>query len=222
MKNIDWIFFDVGGVLVDDQWAEDLRMKNIVKVLRHFDESISESMVWEKMPQASSMLGPMNYNIFEMFLKADKDKMDEARELVKPLWENSGYVEKIELRGDALSVVEKLSQHYKLGFMANQKAETRDRLDELGILKFFDHDLMSKHYELRKPNPEFFKSVLNDAQTTPERSAIIDDNIERALIPAKKLGMKTIWFDRGWRNDYPRKDIDHHIKNLRELEEIFL
>ena len=50
---------------------------------------------------------------------------------------------------------------------------------------------------------------------------MIDDNIERGLMPAKKLGMKTIWFDWGIRKDYPDW-IDYKIQKLEDLLQIFI
>ncbi len=68
-----------------------------------------------------------------------------------------------------------------------------------------------------KPNPEAFLTVLNDFKIKPQEAVMVGDSIERDLMPAENLGMKTILIDREDRfKDYQ----GIRIGSLRELEKM--
>ena len=52
-----------------------------------------------------------------------------------------------------------------------------------------------------KPDPKVFLTVINDFKLKPEECVMVGDDIERDLVSAKNLGMKTILIDR--ENRYP-------------------
>ena len=72
-----------------------------------------------------------------------------------------------------------------------------------------------KETKFLKPNPKAFWQVLNYFKLKPEDSLMIGDEIERDLIPAEKIGFKTILIDR-------KNSIEDYsslkIKSLKELK----
>ena len=107
-----------------------------------------------------------------------------------------------------------------MGLLANQPVSVKEKLDKAGVLQYFKFQDVSENFNLRKPDPEFFKAIFKAAGADPKESAIIDDNIERGLIPAKKLGMTTVWFKLEDREAV--NDIDFAVSNLNALLDIFL
>lgn len=66
-----------------------------------------------------------------------------------------------------------------------------------------------------KPDPKVFLTVINDFKIKPEECVMVGDDVERDLVSAKNLGMKTILIDREDR--YPNyKGIK--INSFKELE----
>lgn len=118
-------------------------------------------------------------------------------------------------------VLETLAQEYKLGIIANQSTEARQKLIEADILSYFDFVGISHELKLSKPDPWIFEAAFEATGATPGKSVMIDDNIERGLAPAKKLGMKVVWYDLGTRKD-PPDWIDFRIENLDDLLSIFI
>ncbi len=73
--------------------------------------------------------------------------------------------------------------------IANQHESIRKKLDEAGVLQYFTHTTVSNEYKLEKPDSRIFSSVLEEVGVDSKNTVMIDDNIERGLIPAKEIGM---------------------------------
>lgn len=125
------------------------------------------------------------------------------------------------MRPEAHQVLAELSKRYHLGIMANQKIERATLLEKAGLTPFFTHQKMSGSIGLEKPEPAFFKSILEDADANPEESALVDDNWYRGLLPAQQIGMHTVLFKREI-IPYPKNaQPDFSINKLADLLEIF-
>lgn len=216
---IDWIFFDVGGVLLDDTKAEQRRTQLLLDICLKHDPSLRTEDVLHARRVASAKIGPLETNVIE-FVLHDPVQQQIALEEVNRRSEEIGYVQNSSLRPEAIEVTEQLSKKYKLGIMANQPEQTRRRLEEYGLLHHFHHTGMSGSYGFHKPDPRLFKEIFKEIGANPERSVMIDDNIERGLVPAKALGMKTIWYKResGGSETHPAADMI--IESLTELPDL--
>jgi len=94
-------------------------------------------------------------------------------------------------------------------------------LDRLGMTSLFDDvwDIRTIAYQ-PKPQVEAYQSVVAAAGLDPAQSAMFDD-IARNLVPARAMGMTTIWLktDAPWGKQGPmmdvaEADIDHQTDNL--------
>ncbi len=68
-----------------------------------------------------------------------------------------------------------------------------------------------------KPDPKVFLKVLNTLNIRPKEAIMIGDSIRRDLVPAKKLGIKSILIDR--ENKFPNYP-ELKINSLSKLKEI--
>ncbi len=224
-KEIDWIFFDVGGVITDDRESEELRKKMDFELLHDYDPSITREMIDDAFQKGSSFVGGTDDNIIKVIVKNQEDVerlITEIRKRKKEIWPNMEiFANRSPFTFGIIDVAKKLSQFYHLGIIANQPHETTKRLREAGISDYFENIGLSAVKDLHKPDTKFYESILKDNNIDPQKSIMIDDNIERGLVPAKKLGMKTIWFDWGIRKDYTEW-IDYKIRKLEDLLDIFL
>jgi putative hydrolase of the HAD superfamily len=66
----------------------------------------------------------------------------------------------------------------------------------LSLEKYF-RIFTPKETEFLKPNPKAFLKVLDFFKIQPQKTMMVGDEIERDVIPAQKLGIKTILIDRG-------------------------
>lgn len=88
-------------------------------------------------------------------------------------------------------------------------------------MQYFEHTGVSGDFHLEKPNPDYFRNVFEITGADPKTSVLIDDNVERGLVPAKSFGMTTVWYKFGERNGIPENIVDYEVGNLRDLLKIF-
>ena len=113
--------------------------------------------------------------------------------------------------------------HQKVIFTNAPTSHARRVLDALGIAKHFDRifDINFIAYE-SKPTRSGYEKVLSALGARPEECLMIDDTA-RNLVPAKALGMRTVWLD-GNRNPHTAEgceSADSVIHTIYEVEKMF-
>ena len=85
----------------------------------------------------------------------------------------------------------------KFVFTNGDEKYARRVLDKLGLANAFDgmHDIHAMAY-VPKPNPTGYAAMCERLGIDPERALFVDD-MARNLVPAKALGMVTVWLDNG-------------------------
>ena len=141
--------------------------------------------------------------------------------VVLPEWDNS--LEK--LYTATFGVLQSLYGKYKLGIIANQSLGTQDRIDNWGIGKYFDVVVASAEAGCAKPDPKIFTMALNQAKCAPEEAFMVGDRLDNDILPAKKMGMKTVWVRQGYARlqsvDDESKRPDYVIDDIDEIIDLF-
>jgi putative hydrolase of the HAD superfamily len=112
----------------------------------------------------------------------------------------------------------------KFVFTNGDEAYARRVLDRLGLANAFDavHDIHAMDY-VPKPDPRAYAALCRRLDIAPERALFAED-MARNLIPAKQLGMTTVWVDNGSEqasHDADPAFIDYRITDIGDwLEEI--
>ena len=176
-RKIEWLFFDIGSTLVDESACHEHRLKQL----------------------AAQEGAPDIYALNEMTAES-------ARRL------GSGYKEAAARYGLALppwpshmerlypgvpAALEYLSGRYRLGIIANQLPGAEKRLNDFGILRYFDAVISSADEGVSKPDPEIFRRALMRTGCRPENAVMAGDRPDNDIFPAKALGMGTIWVKQG-------------------------
>jgi len=221
MNYIEWIFFDVGGVLADESEFLKIRQNYDLETIKYFQPETTIENILGMWSRASEMLGNLDNNVIKLAIK-DPSKITEAIKLLnKKRSESLKYYDLLKIRPEAIEIIPQLAKKYKLGIIANQNIQAREKLEDAGLLSYFQNVDMSIDYKLTKPNPDFFKKIFEVTKANPKKSIMIDDNIERSLVPAKKLGMTTIWYKLEDRKQLPSNVIDKTIESLSELSMLY-
>ena len=198
-----WIFFDLGATLVDETDVYTSRCDFAVRQL--------------KMDPAEFM-----NKIYE-YAKISPTPIRSAAKaygVTLPEWDNS--LEK--LYESTRRVVAALHGRYKLGIIANQSLGTQERIDNWGIGKYFDVVASSAEAGCAKPDPRIFNLALEKAGCDPSDAVMVGDRLDNDIIPAKKLGMKTVWVRQGFAIyqsiDDESARPDHIVDSIEELPEL--
>ncbi|MCM3627565.1 HAD family hydrolase [Paenibacillus glycanilyticus] len=87
---------------------------------------------------------------------------------------------------------------FKLGMITNGRAfYQRSKIRALGIESYFDDIVISEAVGLRKPDPAIFQLSLSNLKLAADQAVFVGDNLKADIMPAKELGMRTIWKQRG-------------------------
>lgn len=202
--NIKFIFFDVGTTLIDEELAYNHRVYEMIK----------------------------NTNIsFEEFndkrIELSKKGLDGNSEAIKyfNLKKTSWYSEDEILYDYTIEVLEYLiKKGYKLGIIANQKKGLDIRLEKFGILKYFDIVIASEEVGVSKPDIKIFNIALSKIKCLPQECVMIGDRLDNDIVPAKQIGMRTIWIKQGLAKYYDMSlgigKADYIVDKLNDIKDI--
>lgn len=177
MSDIKYLFFDIGSTLVDESECVKKRCEVIIE-----SNNIDRQEFYDRVEECAKT---DSYAVRAAALYYGAEI---------PKW----YGELEKLYPDTKMILEILSQKYKLGVIANQVAGTKDRLDNWGIGKYFDVVVASTEAECAKPDLKIFNLALEQAGCKPNEAVMIGDRLDNDVVPAKQLGMKTVWVRQGF------------------------
>ena len=205
LLDVKWIFFDIGSTLVDETKAYDHRVREMIN-----GTNIAFSIFDSKRIE---------------FAKQGFDGNSEAIKyfgLTKTPWHSEDEIP----YDDSLETLKLLkSRGYNLGIIANQAIGIEQRLEEWRLLKYFDIVASSAELGVAKPDKLIFEKAFELAGCGPENAVMVGDRLDNDIIPAKALGMKTVWIRKGlatYQNIELGNEIaDWIIDNLSDMKEIF-
>lgn len=199
-SGIEWLFFDVGSTIMNEQIAYEHRMREIADLA---------NISFEK--------------VYEMALAYYKQNKKGDLEVAKALgveltkWHKEDEI----LYDDAIQCLEVLSKKYKIGIIANQSLGTKERLAQKDVLKYIDLVIASAEEGIAKPDRRIFEIALERSNCKAANSIMIGDRIDNDIVPANLLGMNTIWIKRGfgqyWKINREIEKPDFVVNNLLEL-----
>ena len=93
------------------------------------------------------------------------------------------------------------------------------------MLRYFDVIAASAEIGYAKPDKEIFEKAFELAGCYAEECVMVGDRLDNDIIPAKALGMKTVWVKNGLAK-YQSSELgegiaDYQIDSLSELLRIF-
>lgn len=200
MKDVKWVFFDVGSTLVDESVVYENRMREVAR-----SADVDYEYVYE--------------TAMEFYRKNQKGDLEVMKllKVEKPKWRFEDEV----LYEDTEECLKKLSSKYKIGVIANQSLGTAERLNHFGILKYIDLVVASAEEGVAKPDKRIFEIALSRANCESSQAVMIGDRIDNDIVPAKRLGMYTIWIKQGfgsfWNITSEEERADYEVDNLTEI-----
>ncbi len=90
-------------------------------------------------------------------------------------------------------VLATLSKRSRMGVVSNFYGNLENILAEADLLRFFDAVADSSRLGIFKPAPALFVAALNQLDAQPAATAMVGDSLDKDCLPARKLGMTTIW-----------------------------
>ena len=204
MNKIKWIFFDIGSTLVDESAVYENRIEEITQS-NNIDKN---EFVAKVIQRAQTSPKPI--------VSAAEDYGVNV-----PAWRHDLEV----LYPDSKEVLQRLSQKYKIGIIANQDFGTEQRLTDFNVHQYINLVIASAEEGVAKPDLRIFQIALARADCKPEEAVMVGDRIDNDIIPANKIGMTTMWIKQGFGSYAEPKTVeeqsDYIVNSLAEITEVF-
>ncbi len=178
--NDKWILFDLGNTLYDESISD---YERVYKLINNNNLSVSIDEFIQQMKEKARCYAE------SPFASARKHFGIQA---------NQAYsTEKEVLFDGVFDVLEEISKTYHLGIVANQPSSTLERLKRDNLYSYFEVCLLSDIENMQKPDIGFFEYALSKIKCNPENVIMVGDRLDNDIMPAKKVGMKTIRIRQG-------------------------
>lgn len=183
MSSINTIFFDLGKVLLDFNWAE------IVEEIRG-NKDVSMDEVLDFLLQDSLLFD----------FETGKVETDFFLERLRGFLDYSGSVEQFQMHwndiftpmDENIRLMSRLVEKYNVGLISNINDSHKNWVEEkYPFLQQIPHRIYSSDVGHRKPDPEIYKIAMSRLGATPAESLFIDD-MEENIKSASSIGISTI------------------------------
>jgi HAD superfamily hydrolase (TIGR01509 family) len=86
------------------------------------------------------------------------------------------------------------ASHAKIGCVTNGRdGFQRNKIRALGLDRYLDVVVTSEELGIKKPHRRIFEVALSRLGAAPERTIFCGDSVSADIVPAKALGMTTVW-----------------------------
>ncbi len=180
--------FDVHRGIVNERFPE-----------KHNDPEFHSKLIFKQLKR------PYDPQIAEKIIEGFKRALEEC-------WTNPSFFD------DTFEFLNRVVEENKLCLAtfeyAKEKAECVERF---GRRKYFDSVLGDYIINHRKTDKEYYEEALKISNSTPEETVIIGDTLTHDIVPAKLVGIKTIWLNRRNERAPENSKPDHEVKKLTEV-----
>ncbi|MBX7246420.1 MAG: HAD-IA family hydrolase [Candidatus Sumerlaeaceae bacterium] len=199
LREVKIIFFDVGNVFVSDDPSALFIFRRLYDSMGGSGTISKEEFFARRVEYAKQKRGLWAFvrdhlpeGTFEAFQKGTRADLYDQWGIYSP-----------EIP-ETPSAARQLATKWRMGIIANQPAQIEGVLRDRNLWNSFGLHIISQIVGCEKPGQRIFELALEQAGVAPEQALMVGDRIDNDIIPAKRVGMKTLWLslgykDRGWR-----------------------
>ncbi len=188
---ITTVFLDAGGVILDESVQESATAAVAVEVLSGVVGGYSEDAYWRDVEEAVGLYAPRIYQyIFWKYLKPDQRSFDSVYGAFMAEWRERR--PPLDLMPGIAAEVEDLGRGFGLGILGQYGREVVGLLEEHSLLGSFRHTFTQDDFSLTKPDPRYYEQVAAACGVDPRACIMVGDRIDKDVVPARQVGMKTI------------------------------
>ena len=208
------VTFDIGGVI----YSDDVFKRAIFIALNKLSAGVNQAE-FDQVYNAhlKSQSGSLRSKLCERFLGS----LEKKSELMKIATDNWIFTP-TDLYQDAKACITAMRDTgAKIGIVANQPATSVNSLRSDHLYELIDFLGISAIVGIEKPDLKIFELAIKELAVEPTNAIHIGNRIDTDVLPAKKLGMKTVWVRRGEANPDPSdedlKQADITVNDLSNL-----
>lgn len=120
------------------------------------------------------------------------------------------------------NVVERLNEKHKLILVSNFYGNIQTVLNDFGLFCFFERIIESSVVGVRKPDPAIYQLGVEAMGYAPDEIAVVGDSFSKDMVPASKVGCKTVWLrGKGWGDEQVDESLpDAVITDIGQLLQV--
>ena len=188
---ITTVLLDGGGVIVDESLMEMIHSEIISELLCVVTPGYTVIDYYDDLDEAVWSFCPNVYKYIiwkhckgdvTLFERLKKRHLDAWKERRPPLELFAGLKEEIE----------SLSSDFKFAIAGQYGHEIIELLEKHSLLKYFRSHLTQDDFKITKPDPRYYEQIIAHIGVTAQECIMVGDRIDKDIIPAKQVGMKTI------------------------------
>lgn len=182
------IAFDIGGVLTKTNFKEFYTKLDRLAKECNTDPELFKNL--RKKYSNESMVGKVTYGKFKKKILGALNVKNKRAFIDK--WEDFLY-SAMNINNELSAIIFKLKKNHILVSFSNVTPMFHSIRHKKGVYSHFKMNLLSHQTGLKKPSIKFYRLLIKKMKVKPSEMVFIDDNRDN-LIPARKLGMKTILY----------------------------
>ncbi|MDR1804091.1 MAG: HAD family hydrolase [Treponema sp.] len=196
------IFLDAGGVILDETQFENKSAEIITGIIKQYNKEYLLENYWKDAEEAVYRFVPKVYDYVLYKNIADIENFRVAKTEYKNKMKSHNT---LELADGITEFLADFSKCYKIGILGQYGIDLINFLESKNVLRYFAYKEIQDDYKITKPDTRYFEAVLRKCNCKAEESIMIGDRIDKDVIPAKLVGMKTIRIKTGiHKNQEPR------------------
>lgn len=201
---ITTVLLDAGGVIVDETEYEKIQAEIIAELLSEAVPGYNVEAYFRDVEEAVKSYCPSVYKYvlwkhlksgFAAFNGMYVAYLEKWQERKPPLTLMDGIAKELEI----------ISKDFDMAIAGQYGREILELLKSHSLLDYFKHHITQDDFSITKPDPRYYEQIVKACKVIPEQCLMVGDRIDKDVVPARQLGMKTIMV-RGdlHRNQYPR------------------
>ncbi|MGB3341684.1 MAG: TIGR02253 family HAD-type hydrolase [bacterium] len=216
------VIFDLDNTLVDFIAMKHAAIRAAIVAMIDAGLKMSENAAEKKIYEIYDEEGIEDQKVFDKFLQKELGQIDyrihaagiigyrRAREAALVLYPHV-----------QLALMELVKRGLKLAVVTDApRLQAWLRLCQLNLHHFFDVVITYEDTKKRKPDPEPFEKALETLKVNCPETIMVGDWVERDIVGAKLLGMKSVFARYGDRFDTTNSGADYEIDDILELLDI--
>ena len=188
---ITTVLLDAGGVILNESEDERMRVEVAVDVLASVVPGYTAEMLCDDLNEGIRVFCPrvLAY-AFWKHVKPDRTLFNKLYDDFMTRWR--GNRPALKLMAGFRKEAEAIARDFRIGIAGQYGGDLLDLLRNESLLDLFTYRFTQDDFEITKPDPRYLEQIAQGCGVVPGECVMVGDRVDNDIIPAQRLGMKTI------------------------------
>jgi FMN phosphatase YigB (HAD superfamily) len=201
---ISTVLLDAGGVILDERETEEFCAETITGLIAEHVSGYDKDRYWADVDEAVVVFTPTIYRyILWKNLKFDREIHDRALREFRSRFKGSP--PPLKLMAGFGDEIKAIHEKFDTAIAGQYGREILTLLEREKLIQYFTHHITQDDFEFTKPDTRYYEAIIRKIGVDPKLCIMVGDRIDKDVIPARLLGMRTVLVRTGiHRNQIPR------------------